>query len=203
MLNIARKLDVSLVEGPGKRSVIWFQGCLKRCLGCCNVSYLPVRKASFQTEEDVIAWIGENRRKHNIEGVTFLGGEPVLQAKGLLPVVSWCQEEDISTMLFTGYTEEEIDDLNIPFASALLDMCDVVVSGPYVREMPEEQRNWVGSSNQKFTYNSNRYDSSIEISKCDEPAAEIVISGDQVHLQGYPLLKLHVEHLCRFRTDVG
>jgi len=39
---------------------------------------------------------------HGVEGVTFLGGEPMLQARGLSRVASLCQENEVSVMVFTG-----------------------------------------------------------------------------------------------------
>lgn len=190
MLNIARKLEVTTVEGPGKRSVLWLQGCLKRCPGCCNVGYLPLRQAFFQEENEIIAWLMENQKKHGIEGITLLGGEPVLQAKGILPIVQWCQENRLSVMLFTGYSEEELRELKIPYLQELLSRCDVIIAGPYLRERPEEKRNWVGSSNQKFIYNSHVYDSSIETTEIDAPTTEMILSQGVISIQGYPFLNI-------------
>ena len=42
-LNIAKMIDVTQAEGPGLRTAIWVQGCLKRCVGCCNGKFLKIQ----------------------------------------------------------------------------------------------------------------------------------------------------------------
>ena len=43
-LNVAKIIDVTQAEGPGLRTAIWVQGCLKRCVGCCNGQFLKIQR---------------------------------------------------------------------------------------------------------------------------------------------------------------
>jgi len=83
MLNIAH-MTVTEVEGPGKRLAIWFQGCLKNCVGCCNPHMIPIKPANIMAVDDVIKYIDS---LNGIEGITLLGGEPFLQAKNIIKVL--------------------------------------------------------------------------------------------------------------------
>ena len=41
MLRVAGILNESIVDGPGIRAVVFFQGCPRHCEGCHNPSTLP------------------------------------------------------------------------------------------------------------------------------------------------------------------
>ena len=83
-LNIAKIIDATEAEGPGLRTAIWTQGCLKRCSGCCNAEFLKIKPATIQTIEEIIERIEYNRTNYNIEGITLLGGEPGIGKSTLL-----------------------------------------------------------------------------------------------------------------------
>ena len=53
-LNIAKIIDVTQVEGPGLRTAIWVQGCLKRCVGCCNGQFLKIQPADVYDSQKII-----------------------------------------------------------------------------------------------------------------------------------------------------
>lgn len=61
------------VNGPGKRAVVWFQGCYLRRPGCWNVASHPFDRSRDQPVDEVGHWI---HSCPGIEGVTFSGGEP-------------------------------------------------------------------------------------------------------------------------------
>lgn len=98
----------------------------------------------------------------DLEGVTFLGGEPFLQAQGLAVVAEAVSRAGLSVMTFTGYTIQELSDLSLLGTRGLLAWTDVLVDGPYEASRPDWTRNWVGSTNQRFHYLTDRYSNSIE-----------------------------------------
>ena len=122
-----------------------------------------------------------------LEGVTFLGGEPFLQAQGLAAVAEGVSHAGLSVMVFTGYTMGELNELNLHGTQALLKWTDVIVDGPYQASSPDRTRNWVGSTNQQFHYLTNRYNESIEGSTLPDRAMEWRISDDgRIVVNGWP-----------------
>ena len=107
-INIADFIENTEVEGPGKRFALWVQGCLRRCLGCCNPHFLDFVPRTIVDSEQICKLIEDSKNKHGIEGVTFLGGEPILQVRGLSEIAKFCRELGLSVMTFTGYTLEEV-----------------------------------------------------------------------------------------------
>lgn len=95
----------------------------------------------------------------DVEGVTFLGGEPFEQAAGLAALASRLRAEGLSVMTFTGFTYEHLiqaatEDRDI---CALLGATDLLVDGPYMADSPDLIRPWVGSTNQGFRFLTDRY----------------------------------------------
>lgn len=185
-LNISRYLAQTRAEGPGIRCCFWLQGCARHCPGCCNESMQSFEKKTLLTSEEVIELVRNAVRCYGIEGVTFLGGEPLLQAQGLLPVVRWIRSAGLTTMLFTGYLFEECQKDIVPGTSALLQFIDVLVDGPYLEDQLDEIRNWVGSRNQRFLYLTNRYDKSIETNRSFKGIVEVYANADTCSLNGCP-----------------
>ena len=161
-LNIAKIIDATEAEGPGLRTAIWTQGCLKRCQGCCNAEFLRIKPATIKAIEEIIERIEYNQTNYNIEGITFLGGEPFIQAEGLSMVASSCQKMGLSVMIFTGYILADIVEKNLKGSTNLLRYTDVLIDGEFEINQIDQQRNWVGSKNQIFHYLSTRYNKEIE-----------------------------------------
>jgi anaerobic ribonucleoside-triphosphate reductase activating protein len=159
------------VEGPGKRAALWVQGCDKRCVGCCNPDYLKIVEREILKAEAMVDRLLEAQAAWGLEGVTFLGGEPFLQAQGLAVVAEGVSRAGLSVMTFTGYTMQELNELSLPGARELLAWTDVLVDGPYESANPDRRRNWVGSTNQRFHYLTKRYDALIE--GADVPNREV------------------------------
>lgn len=170
-LNLASWIPCTEVEGPGKRAALWVQGCDKRCVGCCNPDYLKIVEREILRAEVMVDRLLGAQAEWGLEGVTFLGGEPFLQAQGLAVVAEGVSREGLSVMTFSGYTMEELEELSLPGTRELLAWTDVLVDGPYEALNPDRRRNWVGSTNQRFHYLTKRYDPSIE--GADLPSREV------------------------------
>ncbi len=161
-LNLNRFLPCTIAEGPGKRFCLWTQGCAKRCPGCCNAPMQTFEPRLILSVSEICEQILQSAKEDEIEGVTFLGGEPLLQAKGLAEVARFAWDHGLSVMVFTGYTLAECRENQLPGVPKLLRFTDVLVDGPYLCDQPDERRNWVGSTNQTFHYFTDRYTPAIE-----------------------------------------
>lgn len=123
----------------------------------------------------------------DLEGVTFLGGEPFLQAQGLAEIARGAREIGLSVMTFTGYTLTELGELALPGTEQFLHHIDVLIDGPYLADQPETRRNWVGSANQGFHYLTPRYSPQIETMDGVERGIEWRIRADGgMAVNGWP-----------------
>jgi len=186
-LNLASRLSCTEAEGPGRRAALWVQGCNKRCRGCCNPAYLQLVERELVSVASVLEWLANAHHVHDLDGVTFLGGEPMLQAQGLAVVAQGAQSLGLSVMVFSGYTKAELEELQLPGSVQLLQYTDVLVDGPYEANLPEHSRRWAGSTNQQFHYLTARYDDRIEIDGEVERVFEVRLRTDgSMFINGWP-----------------
>lgn len=185
MLSVAQIILSTEAEGPGRRFALWFQGCPLRCPGCCNPEMLPFDGGQIIAVNEVLAQIRQARETHSIEGITFLGGEPVAHAAGAAILARDVQQLGLTVMVFSGYTIEEIQARPEPEVQELLTRTDILVDGPYVRELPESKRRWIGSRNQRIHFLTDRY---REDDPCWQKSntLEIRLHGNEVIINGFP-----------------
>lgn len=135
----------------------------------------------------MLEWLENAHHVHDLEGVTFLGGEPMLQAQGLAVVAQGAQSMGLSVMIFSGYTKNELDKLQLPGADQLLRYTDVLVDGAYEENLPEYKRRWAGSTNQQFHYLTTCYGDRIEIDGEIERVLEVRLKTDgSIFINGWP-----------------
>ncbi len=92
------------VDGPGLRFVVFMQGCPLRCKFCHNPDTWNIDDAKKDmTPEDLLKEIKkyENFFKKS-GGVTFTGGEPLVQAKYIEQVLKLCKDEGYHTAIDTS-----------------------------------------------------------------------------------------------------
>jgi anaerobic ribonucleoside-triphosphate reductase activating protein len=188
LINLNSWRDSTEVEGPGKRFALWVQGCTIRCPGCCNPHMHPLEPREIVETDEVMRWILASRESCGIEGATFLGGEPMLQARGLAAVAEACRREGLSVVVFSGYTLEAIRQTALPGSADLLASTDLLIDGPYVREQPETERNWAGSRNQRFHFFTQKYRPGIEFDPAFRHGFEIRFErGGFLGANGWPV----------------
>lgn len=101
---------MGLVDGPGIRFVVFLQGCNLRCAYCHNPETWQKEKLCQKyTPKELIAKILRYKNYYGkTGGVTFSGGEPLLQADFLLECLKLCKKNNIHTAIDTagvGYGE--------------------------------------------------------------------------------------------------
>lgn len=91
-----------LVDGPGIRTVVFLSGCKLRCKYCHNPE-MWVRGELNYTPQELAQKILRNKNyfKRN-GGVTFSGGEPLLQDKFIINVAKILKKENIHIALDTA-----------------------------------------------------------------------------------------------------
>jgi anaerobic ribonucleoside-triphosphate reductase activating protein len=154
MLRLHRFLPFTRAEGPGNRACLWVQGCPIRCPGCFNPSTWSKSGGYDVTVEELEARILD---ASNIEGVTFLGGEPFEQAEALSDLGYRVRQVGLSVMTFTGYLLEDIVKSTRQGWQDLLGVTDLLLDGPYIRDLTDTSRPWLGSSNQWYHFLTPRY----------------------------------------------
>lgn len=153
-LSLAGLATGSRVNGPGRRIVVWVQGCDLACPGCFNPGTHDPRAAD--TDIGALAdRILAAREGH--DGVTFSGGEPFQQAAPLAALAERLRARwpDASLMAFTGYTLEGLRGPDgPPGASDLLSPLDWLVDGRYDprrrARLGARIRPWRASGNQRL-----------------------------------------------------
>jgi anaerobic ribonucleoside-triphosphate reductase activating protein len=184
-LQIAQVVPCTEAEGPGRRFALWFQGCPLRCPGCCNPEMLPFEGGTAVPLDALVRQIEEAARDHGVEGITLLGGEPLAHARGAALLAEAVGALGLTVMVFSGYTLEEARELPDPAVADLLARTDILVDGPYLRDQPDTRRRWIGSTNQRIHFLSDRY-------RADDPrwllpnTLEIRLRGPELTVNGFP-----------------
>lgn len=175
----------SRANGPGSRFVIWMQGCTLGCAGCFNPATHVHAGGTLRPVADLLGEVKEAAERYGIEGLTLSGGEPMQQAAASAALLAGARALGLSTLVFSGYTREEI--LALPDGPAALSSLDVLVDGRY-RSTERLGEGLRGSANQRILLLSDRYQlADVEAT----PVAEIRIGKDgELVLTGVNPLKL-------------
>ena len=95
---------MGLVDGPGIRTVVFLQGCKLRCLYCHNPDTWTLSGGTETTPEDIVKKIARYKSYYDKSGggVTFSGGECLLQPEFLAECLKLCKEKGIHTTIDTS-----------------------------------------------------------------------------------------------------
>lgn len=178
-MNVHATLPASRANGPGRRAVVWFQGCSgMNCPGCWNTrthhhgigrSVLPGVLA-----DEIV------QQSPDVEGLTVSGGEPMQQAISLMRLLVDIKNRrgDWSIGMFSGYSLAELEagnyllhenvshggclaqasrDEKRTIWNAIKGYLDFAVMGRYDRTKPADPGRFVSSSNQSVELFTSRY----------------------------------------------
>ncbi len=94
---------MGLVDGPGIRVVIFMQGCILRCNYCHNPEMWDINLGKEVTPDEILHTILKYKNFFGNEGgVTFSGGEPLMQSEFLLECLKLCKKNNINTCIDTS-----------------------------------------------------------------------------------------------------
>jgi len=134
----------STLDGPGIRTVIFMQGCHLRCKYCHNPDTweLESSTASKYTVDELMKIIRRGKPYYDASGggITFSGGEPLLQHMFIKETFIKCRAEKISTAIDSSFyvSTSRVLEL-IPFT-------DLVLAD--IKQMDDEKSRYLtGTSN--------------------------------------------------------
>ena len=172
-MNINGFLKNSYSNGPGKRFVLWTQGCHFNCHGCRNPETHSFNKNMELSIDRILSLI-----PHDTDGISITGGEPFDQPNGTLLLCNKYKEiyPNKNILIFTGYNLNELD-------YDLSDI-DILIAGRYMKELetPECWKEWKGSSNQKLIFLNDKIDKTIR----NKNKYELFVKNGQLTVTGFP-----------------
>ena len=142
-----------VTDGEGVRNSLYVSGCPFHCVDCFNASIWDFQAGHEYTQalEDRII---EDLRPDYVQGITFLGGEPLLATPVLIPLSRRIRKEFGHTKdiwSWTGYTWEELmRPGETPDKRELLELIDVLVDGRFITTLKDSLLQFRGSSNQRI-----------------------------------------------------
>ena len=114
--------SLGALDGPGLRTVFFMQGCNMKCLYCHNRdSWSPIGGGVI-TVEDILKQVSSYREYYGkTGGVTFSGGEPLLQYDFLIDVITELKKLEIHTAVDTSGSVFNVK------TNELFDLVDLVI----------------------------------------------------------------------------
>jgi anaerobic ribonucleoside-triphosphate reductase activating protein len=138
----------SVVDGPGRRSVVQVSGCSIRCAHCIVPETHEIENGTLVSIFDIVSEIRAHRNRH--DGVTILGGEPFDQPRALAELVSQMKYQCVDITVFSGYTIEQLIKRREPSIDYVLTHIDLLIDGPFVAARSDASGEYRGSQNQRL-----------------------------------------------------
>ena len=93
---------MGLMDGPGVRFVVFLKGCNLRCIYCHNPETWTCENSFEIASEELLKKIHKFKNYYIDGGVTFSGGEPLLQPEFLIDILKKCKMINLHTALDTS-----------------------------------------------------------------------------------------------------
>lgn len=148
-VRIAGIIRESIVDGPGIRFVVFTQGCPHHCEGCHNPeSHDP--NGGYDCDIEKI--VHEVQKDPLLSGVTFSGGEPMMQPAPLLKLAEKLRLMGKNLIIFSGFTAEQLLEMGQtnPDILKLLSLTDVLIDGKFELAKRNLNLRFRGSENQRI-----------------------------------------------------
>ncbi len=112
---------MGLVDGPGIRFVVFLQGCPLRCKYCHNPETWATKTGNIKmSPEELIEKALRYKNYYGEDGgITFSGGEPLVQKEFLIECLKLCKKYKINTAIDTAGSTTDYNEI--------LDLVDLVI----------------------------------------------------------------------------
>lgn len=156
-MNYAEIKYCDIANGSGTRTTLFVSGCTRHCAECFQPQTWNFdfgEPFTREVEDELI----ESMRPSHIRGLTLLGGEPMEPSnqRGLVGFLERVKAElpGKTIWCFTGdLLEDLLDEANprrTEVTDRMLACIDVLVDGPYIKELHDISLRFRGSFNQRI-----------------------------------------------------
>lgn len=119
-----------LVDGPGIRTVVFLNSCNLRCKYCHNPETWTMKEKNYSSDDIVKKVLRSKPYFKNNGGVTFSGGEPLLQYDFLVETCKKLKKENIHIAIDTaGVGQKNCSELFKTIDMVLLDIKHITKEG--------------------------------------------------------------------------
>ena len=131
------------------RYVVFVQGCPHHCPGCHNPQTHDFDGGYLADMDEIVRQV---KADPLMSGVTFSGGEPFCQAAALCELGERIKALGKNLTIYSGYTFEQLlqKSEQEPDILRLLQLCDLLVDGPYLEAERDLSLQFRGSRNQRL-----------------------------------------------------
>lgn len=148
-MRILNILHQTMADGPGLRNSIYVAGCKHHCQGCHNPESWDMNGGKDISVDDII-----KDAIDDYSNITISGGDPFFQIEEFKKLVQKIKQYNKNIWVYTGYTYDELIEMNNPDVNYILNNIDVLVDGPYIEDERDTSK-FKGSKNQKIIYLKN------------------------------------------------
>lgn len=113
--------SLGTVDGPGIRAVIFTSGCPLRCVYCHNPDTWNMKEGTYTDAEEIFRKVLKLYPYIKDGGVTFSGGEPLLQAEFVYEIAKKLKEKGLHIAIDTSGC------IDNPDVDKLLEVTDLVL----------------------------------------------------------------------------
>ena len=147
-IRLAGIVRESIVDGPGIRFTVFCQGCPHACEGCHNPESHDFAGGKDVSIDRLLEEIDKDKL---LAGVTFSGGEPFCQPEAFVELGRKVKERGLNITVFSGYTLEQLEEMAVQRAEIgeLLELTDILIDGPFIKDQRDLTLQFRGSSNQR------------------------------------------------------
>ena len=154
----------SIVDGPGFRMTVFFQGCPHRCPGCHNPQTQGDNGGEFMETNTILSFLKTNPM---LSGITLSGGEPLFQPQPASEIAKAVTAMGKNVIVYTGHTWEEVQEMmqKDPHVTELIENTFLLIDGRFIESLRSLNLSFRGSANQRI----------IDVQKTLQNNREIII----------------------------